>query len=222
MASGFRVEIHGLKAVQDTVGKLPLDSALKKVFNNTVVALHHDIRKAIKQYYACPRDAADVAIIKYVTAKSPEASISYKYKKIELAKYPTKQIRLTTFSRKLFVERKNFRAPFHRQIIESDTTYTEVMVKRSGGYKIVEGTARYGYRKGWLHTGRKKAFAAQIFERDQKSTWAGGKRLPFHRLYGPSVSQLVMSPIVQKAIEESPYMKNITEFLLRELANAGN
>ena len=66
---------------------------------------------------------------------------------------------------------------------------------------------------GWLHTGRKRheegyygqsssaGLSAQIYERNQRATWENGVRLPFHRLYGPAVSDLVQSPEVTKAID---------------------
>lgn len=209
------VTVKGLENVQQLYGTQVLSVALRKTFNQALFALQHDIRKGVAQIYAAPYDAARVVTVRKATDTHPEASINYAYKPISLAMFPVKQVRITVGGKKLKVTRERGHAPFRRMILNRRAiTYTSVMVKRAGGYKVVQG--KLGY-KGWLHTGLRHAYSAQVFERNQQPTWYQGERLPFHRLLGPSISQMVASPEIQRIIEDSPYFRDITNILLSNL-----
>lgn len=193
--------VFSTEILQDSLAR-----AVSSAVKNSVYTLEKEINKAVKDAFYVPQDPARFSSIYFRQKKGHiySAELSYNYKAIPLSRYPVKQYRITTGKKILGVKRGGKFAPgnrFKQQIVNRATIATYVQIRKSGGQKLVHG--KLGFM-GWLHTGRKSAkLAAHIYERDQAATWSAGQRLPFHRLYGPSVPQLVLSKEVQAVIDAS-------------------
>lgn len=219
--------VTGLEILNWNNFQEPVTRALKTSLSQAVYGLQRDIATSLKSNFFIPGDPNKQSLI-YLggKAKTYSAQLSYSYKAIPLSMYPVKQYRITTGNSILRVGRGGkFKAnQFQRRVVARAAIATYTQIRRRGGMKLVEG--KLGF-KGWLHTGRRaketgyygqtNTFAAQIFERNQQETWSGGHRLPIHRLFGPSVMELVMYPETQKAILASKHWQDLETILYRNL-----
>lgn len=194
------------------------EPSLTRALSDTLVAsvgsLERTINKTLADTFFLPENPARSSrfYFKREKGKIVIAKLSYNYRAIPLARYPVKQYRITSGNKILSVKRGGNFAPGHKfqqRIVNRATIATYVQIRRGSAPKLVDGTLGF---KGWLHTGRKRGtegfygqantFAANIFERNQQPTWSSGERLPIHRLFGPSISELVQSKEIQQAIDK--------------------
>jgi hypothetical protein len=193
-----------------------LARAVSNSLQETVWGLEREINKTIKDTFYVPADPARYSSVMFRKRKGKvySAELSYNYKAIPLSRYPVKQYRITTGKRILSVKRGAGQTKgnkFKQQIVGRAAIRTDVKIRKTGPWKTVEG--KLGF-KGWLHTGRSSSkLAAHIYERNQRETWAGGQRQPFHRLFGPSIAQLVRSKEVQATIEKSFKTRTIEKII---------
>lgn len=222
-------ELKGINILSwETFGK-PVNAALSSSIQKTVYGLQKDISSELKRLYYVPGDPSRVSSI-YFRRKGRgifSAELSYHQKSIPLSKYPVKQYRITTGKRILRVVRggKFGKAnKFQNRIVSRANIATYTQIRKSGSPQLIHG--KLGFM-GWLHTGRRSGqtgfngqvntFASQIFERTQKATWQGNKRLPIHRLFGPSVLNLIKGRQMQNYINTNPKLNELSNLFSSHL-----
>ncbi len=110
-----------------------------------------------------------------------------KYKAVPLAHFHVEQVRLG--KGKVMKKVSISTGVRFRQSGGSGLPYTKVKVRRDSNWKLIRGT------KAWQaflqHT------KGHIYHRNQQATWQNKVRLPYHPLYGLSISQMARSKVVQ-------------------------
>jgi len=214
----IRASVKSTKVLDWKSFEQPITGALSTALQTAVKELQAEVKKTVLAtfYYPGDPDRLTTRWFKRQGNGILSAELSYKYEAVSLSKYPTNQHRITVGKQILHVARGGPAKgnKFSRQIVAREAIKTEVMVRKAGGWKVVEG--KLGF-KGWLHTGTKGKFASKIFERNQRATWKGNQRLPVHALWGPSLVQLLHSPEVKKTLANSKSLQRISEILLKEI-----
>lgn len=219
---GFSAALKGVEILKWETFEKPLSAALSTSVQRTLFTLRNEITAELKRLYYVPGnpDKASQVYFKHQGKHIWSAELVYRYKSIPLGRYPTQQYRITTQRKILRVSRGGkFSAAnkFTRRVVNRASIATYVQIKKNGPKRLVHG--KLGYM-GWLHTGRRSGqsgfngqtntFAANIFERNQKKTWSGNVRLPIHRLFGPSITELVQGKEVQTFLEKSKTLDKLS------------
>jgi hypothetical protein len=212
----FRVELKGLEKLNSGLTSKPLRSTLRRAFIQGIAELHKEIRASVYSHYSILEniDKVKSTDISKQDGKIVSVSIKYRYNPVRLSSYPTLQYRATTRNRTLRVSRQK-KGKYQQKIVTPTAWATYVKVKKK--YKLVTGRhgpdnkGRAGFM-GWLHTGklgRNRFRSSGIYERLQQATWEKSKRLPTVELYGPTFTQIVMSPEVQRDIQNSKAIERL-------------
>jgi hypothetical protein len=204
------------------------DSALALATSHTlqksVIGLSKEINKKLTDTFFTPDRPERLAVFSFKKQKNRiySAELFYRFKAIPLSKYPVRQYRVTTGNQIIKVTRLKGKS-FRTSLDNHHAVATYVQIRRAGRMKLVQD--KVGLHgdpkglKGFLHTGRAlgpKSFSAKIFKRQQQATWSNGQRLPIRQLFGPSISQLVLTKEVQSTIDESKFTKDLNKIFGEE------
>ena len=179
--------------------------ALSNTMKKTLGNLDREIAETVKAIFWFPGDPSKLAkkTFEVKGARISKAVLSYRFEAVSLSKYPMRQIRITTGNRRLRVVRgAGAGGKFSSSLTSVQQTVTLFKIRKSEGWRVSMGRVGYRY-KGFLHTGTKGQFSSSVFERSQKETWSGGKRLPIHRLYGTSLVRLLQSHEIKALLEST-------------------